>query len=190
MDEEHPLQSQSPYAASKIAADKLAESFYRSFDLPVAIIRPFNTFGPRQSARAVIPSIISQALTSDTVKLGALTPIRDFTFIEDMVSAFLQVAKSDRSVGHVFNIGTGRGVSIAELAEAIIAICPGDKNIIADTERFRPRNSEVLALVCNRRKANDVLGWRPCYTLDQGLLCTIEYIRTHLTRYKTSIFNR
>lgn len=190
MDEEHPLQSQSPYAASKIAADKLAESFYRSFDLPVAIIRPFNTFGPRQSARAVIPSIISQALTSDTVKLGALTPIRDFTFIEDTVSAFLQAAESDRSVGHVFNIGTGRGVSIAELAELIIASCPGDKTIIADAERFRPRNSEVLALVCNRRKANDVLGWRPCYTLDQGLLCTIEYIRTHLTRYKTSIFNR
>jgi dTDP-glucose 4,6-dehydratase len=116
IDEEHPLQGQSPYAASKIAADKLAESFYCSFALPVATIRPFNTFGPRQSARAVIPTIISQALTDDTIKLGLLTPIRDLTFVEDTVSAFLKVAESATSIGQVFNTGTGRGVSIGELA--------------------------------------------------------------------------
>lgn len=190
MDEEHPLQGQSPYAASKIAADKLAESFYRTFELPVASLRPFNTFGPRQSARAVIPTIISQALTGDAIKLGLLTPVRDLTFVEDTVTAFMQVAESETSIGQVFNAGTGRGVSIGELAEIIIKMCDTNDRIIIDEERLRPANSEVMALICDNTKAKDVLGWAPDYTLEQGLHHTIDYMRRHLNRYKSQIFNR
>jgi NAD dependent epimerase/dehydratase len=190
IDEEHPLQGQSPYAASKIAADKLAESFYCSFALPVATIRPFNTFGPRQSARAVIPAIMSQALTNDTIKLGLLTPIRDLTYVEDTVSAFLKVAESAQSVGKVFNTGTGRGVSIGELAAMILQMFPTHKRILADHERLRPAKSEVMALICNNTKAREVLGWQPQYTLEQGLECTLDYVRQHLHRYKPTIFNR
>jgi NAD dependent epimerase/dehydratase len=190
IDEEHPLQAQSPYAASKIAADKLAESFHRSFELPVTTIRPFNTFGPRQSARAVIPTIISQALAGDTVKLGSLTPVRDFTFVEDTVLGFIRVAESQESIGHVFNAGTGCGVTIGELAKIIIQLCHGQNKIVIDQERFRPASSEVMALICDSTKAREVLGWIPQYSLEQGLLCTIEYIRSHLNRYKPKIFNR
>jgi nucleoside-diphosphate-sugar epimerase len=190
MDEDHPLQGQSPYAASKIAADKLAESFYCSFDLPVAIIRPFNTFGPRQSARAIIPTIISQAFAGDTIKLGLLTPVRDFTLVTDTVSAFIKVAESEESIGQVFNVGTGCGVTISELAEMITKMFDGPKQIVADQERFRPPNSEVITLVCNNTKARTILGWEPQYTLEQGLRLTIEYIRSHPTRYKPRIFNR
>src|SRR5215467_13959268 len=138
IDEEHPLQAQSPYAASKIAADKLAESFYCSFDLPIAIIRPFNTYGPYQSARAVIPTIISQALSNDIIKLGSLTPVRDLTFVEDTVSGFIRVAESEKSIGSVFNVGTGHGVTISELAGIILRIVGVDKHIVADSKRFRP----------------------------------------------------
>jgi nucleoside-diphosphate-sugar epimerase len=190
MDEEHPLQGQSPYAASKIAADKLAESFYCSFELPVAIIRPFNTFGPRQSARAIIPTIISQALAGDTIKLGLLTPVRDFTFVEDTVLAFMRVAESAESIGQVFNVGTGCGVTIGELAEMTIKLFDGDKQIVADQERFRPPNSEVITLVCNSTRARTLLEWEPQYTLEQGLRLTVEYICSHPTRYKPRIFNR
>jgi NAD dependent epimerase/dehydratase len=190
IDEEHPLQGQSPYAASKIAADKLAESFYCSFGLPVATIRPFNTFGPRQSARAIIPTIISQAFAGDTIKLGLLTPVRDFTFVEDTVLAFMRVAESQESLGHVFNVGTGCGVTIGELTAMIIKLFDRDKQIVADQERFRPTNSEVTRLICNSTKARTLLGWELQYTLEQGLRCTVEYIRSHLTRYKPSIFNR
>jgi NAD dependent epimerase/dehydratase len=190
IDEEHPLQGQSPYAASKVAADKLAESFYCSFELPVAIIRPFNTFGPRQSARAIMPTIISQACAGDTIKLGLLTPVRDFTFVEDTALAFMKVAESEASIGQVFNVGTGCGVTIGELAEMIIKLFDRDKQIIADQERFRPINSEVITLVCNSAKARTLLGWKPQYSLEQGLRLTVEYIRSHPTRYKPTIFNR
>jgi NAD dependent epimerase/dehydratase len=190
MDEKHPLQGQSPYAASKIAADKLAESFYCSFELPVATIRPFNTFGPRQSARAVIPTIISQALTSDTIKLGLLTPVRDLTFVEDTVSAFLKVAESAESIGQVFNTGTGRGVSIGELVTIILKIFPTPKQVLVDSERLRPAKSEVMALICDNTKARQVLGWEPQYTLEQGLQHTVDYVDKNLYRYKTTIFNR
>jgi NAD dependent epimerase/dehydratase len=199
IDEEHPLQGQSPYAASKIAADKLAESFYRSFELPVATLRPFNTFGPRQSARAVIPTIISQALTGETIKLGLLTPVRDFTFVEDTVSAFIRVAESPQSIGEVFNTGTGRGVTMGELALMILERCQGQRHIIrggkaqqiiADQERFRPARSEVMTLICDNTKALNVLGWRPRYTLEQGLDHTIAYVQQHLKRYKSDLFNR
>lgn len=190
MDEEHPLQGQSPYAASKIAADKLAESFYCSFALPVATIRPFNTFGPRQSARAVIPTIISQALTGNTIKLGLLTPVRDLTFVEDTVSAFLKVAESTQSIGQVFNTGTGRGVSVGELVAIILKRFTTHKQVLADDERLRPDKSEVMALICDNTKARKLLGWEPQYTLEQGLERTVDYVDKNLHRYKTTIFNR
>jgi NAD dependent epimerase/dehydratase len=190
IDEDHPLQGQSPYSASKIGADKLAESFYCSFDLPVAIIRPFNTFGPRQSARAVIPTIISQALTGETIKLGLLTPVRDLTFVEDTVSGFIKVAESDHSIGEVINIGTGRGVTMGELAETIIKMFDTDKYIVTDEERLRPEKSEVMALICDNTKAKKLLGWEPKYTLEQGLNLTIDYIRDNLNCYKPALFNR
>ena len=190
IDEEHPLQAQSPYAASKIAADKLVESFYCSFELPVTTIRPFNTYGPYQSARAVIPTIISQALSDDIIKLGSLTPVRDLTFIEDTVSGFIRVAESGKSIGSVFNVGTGHGVTISELVTVILRIIGVDKHIVADSKRFRPVKSEVTVLVCNNTKAREILGWRPQYTLEQGLQYTIEYIRNNLYRYKPGIFNQ
>jgi NAD dependent epimerase/dehydratase len=189
MDEAHPLQGQSPYAASKIAADKVAESFYCSFELPVATIRPFNAFGPRQSARAVIPTIISQALAGETIRLGALHPVRDFTFVEDTVNAFIKVAESAQSIGEVFNVGTGHGVSIGDVTETILKLCGGRKNIVVDPERYRPTHSEVTALICDNTKAKTVLGWEPQYTLAQGLQRTIEYMAPHRHRYKTGIFN-
>jgi NAD dependent epimerase/dehydratase len=188
IDERHPLQAQSPYAASKIAADKLVESFSCSFELPVAILRPFNTFGPRQSARAVIPTIISQALTGDTVHLGSLTPVRDFTFVEDTVTAFMKVAESPESVGQVFNAGTGQGVTIGEIAHKIIEICGGQKTVVVDQQRFRPARSEVTALICNSTKAKASLGWTPQFTLDQGLQRTVDYICHNMNRYKTKMF--
>jgi len=190
IDEEHPLQAQSPYAASKIAADKLAESFYCSFDLPIAIIRPFNTYGPYQSARAVIPTIISQALSNDIIKLGSLTPVRDLTFIEDTVSGFIRVAESEKSLGSVFNVGTGHGVTISELVAIILRIIGVDKCIVEDSKRFRPAKSEVKVLICNNTKAREILEWKPQYTLEQGLQYTVEYIRNHLYRYKPAIFNQ
>lgn len=178
---------------SKIAADKLAESFYCSFDLPVATLRPFNTFGPRQSARAVIPAIISQALTGETIHLGALTPIRDFLFIEDTVTAFMKIAESPASVGQVFNVGTGRGVTIGDIAAKVIEICgrqKRQKTIVMDSQRarLRPARSEVTTLICNNTKAKDILGWTPQFTLEQGLELTVDYICQNISRYKTKVF--
>jgi NAD dependent epimerase/dehydratase len=189
MDEEHPLQAQSPYAASKIAADKLVESFRCSYGLPVTIIRPFNTFGPRQSARAVIPTIISQALSANTVKLGSLAPVRDFTFVEDTVSAFIKAAESEETVGRLLNIGTGRGVTIGEVADAIFRLCDRNVHVETDETRLRPSQSEVMALICNGSKARQLLGWEPEYTLEKGLQHTIEYVNNHIARYKPHLFN-
>jgi len=189
IDEKHPLQAQSPYAASKIAADKLAESFYCSFDLPVTIIRPFNTYGPYQSARAVIPTIISQALSDDIIELGSLAPVRDLTFIDDTVSGFIKVAESGKSIGRVFNVGTGYGVAISELVRVILGILGVDKRIVEDSKRFRPVKSEVTILVCDSTKAREILEWKPQYTLEQGLQQTIEYIHHNLNRYKPKMFN-
>ena len=188
MDEHHPLQGQSPYAASKIAADKLAESFYCSFNLPVATIRPFNTFGPRQSARAVIPTIISQALAGDTIRLGALTPVRDFTFVEDTVTAFMKVAEAPDTIGQVVNIGTGHGVTIGAVVHMVLSMCSGQKQVVADQERFRPTRSEVLELLCDNMKAKTLLGWEPQYTLMQGLHKTFEHIERYVHLYKTRMF--
>ncbi|MGE3539074.1 MAG: SDR family NAD(P)-dependent oxidoreductase [Candidatus Tectimicrobiota bacterium] len=190
MDEQHPLQGQSPYAASKIAADKLAESFYCSFNLPVATIRPFNTFGPRQSARAVIPTIISQALSGDTIRLGDLQPVRDFTFVEDTVSGFMHVAESEHTIGQVVNIGTGQGMTIGAVVDLVRGLCRTPKQVITDHERFRPPQSEVRALLCDNTKARTVLGWEPRYSVPEGLQRTFEYITRFLHLYKTQMFIR
>ena len=186
IDESHPLKGQSPYSASKIGADKMAESYYRSFDLPVATIRPFNTFGPRQSARAIIPTIISQALTMDEVHVGSLSPVRDLTFVKDTVNGFIEIGTSEKSVGEVTNIGTGSGVTIGELLQRILRIIgKEDIRVVEDMDRVRPDKSEVMELICDNSKAKQLLDWSPQYTLDEGLSETIEWMRGHTNLYKT-----
>lgn len=189
IDEKHPLQGQSPYSASKIAADKLAESYHCSFDLPVATIRPFNTFGPRQSARAVIPTIISQALKQNDVKLGALSPVRDFTFVKDTAQGFIAVAKADASIGQVTNVGSNRTITIGETAELILKLMNKDLPIICAEERVRPDNSEVFVLQCDNTKALETLDWRPQYSFEDGLKETITAIEATLGQYKTHLYN-
>ncbi|MBN2734988.1 MAG: SDR family NAD(P)-dependent oxidoreductase [Methanomicrobiaceae archaeon] len=186
IDEKHPLQGQSPYSATKIGADKIAESYFCSFDLPVSTLRPFNTFGPRQSARAVIPTIISQALNSDKISLGSLSPVRDMNFVYDTVNGFIKMAESEKSVGMTINVGTGRGVTIGEIAEIILKKVNPEAEIICKDERVRPENSEVMQLICDNSLAGEVLGWKPEYTLEEGLDVTIEWIRKNIQSYKTS----
>ncbi|MDD5630086.1 MAG: GDP-mannose 4,6-dehydratase [Elusimicrobia bacterium] len=190
IDEKHPLQGQSPYAATKIGADHLADSYFRSFGLPVAIIRPFNTFGPRQSARAVIPTIITQLLEErPSLELGSVSPVRDFNYVADTVAGFLAVAAAPESVGEVINIGSGRGVTIAQTAQAIMKLM-GRKARIAQTRaRVRPRRSEVMRLVCGNRKARRLLGWKPRWSLEEGLARTIDYLAQHRSDYKAGIYN-
>jgi NAD dependent epimerase/dehydratase len=185
IDEKHPLQGQSPYSATKIGADKIAESYFCSFELPVSTIRPFNTFGPRQSARAVIPTIISQALKSDTIHLGSLTPVRDMNFVYDTVNGFIRMAESDKAIGMTINVGSGRGATIGEIADIILEKINPDAEIICKEERVRPENSEVRELICGNKLAKEVFGWTPEYTLEEGLEITIEWIRKNLTCYKT-----
>ena len=182
--EDHPLRGQSPYSASKIGADKLAESFYCSYDLPVVTLRPFNTYGPRQSARAVIPTIITQALVRDLIYLGALTPRRDYTYVEDVVDAFLKVAETDRAIGQAINIGSGQEISIGDLAQKIINLIGRNVKIVADEQRLRPERSEVRRLWADNHKARDLLNWSPRTSLDDGLLMTIDWISRHLDRYR------
>jgi NAD dependent epimerase/dehydratase len=190
IDEKHPLQGQSPYSASKIGADKIAESYYLSFDLPVATIRPFNTYGMRQSARAVIPTIISQALTNKKVKLGSLRPIRDYTYVSDTVQGFIRMVESDKSVGQVINIGSNSEVVIGNLAEKIISLIGRDAQIVCDESRIRPENSEVERLLCDNTKAMKLLGWEPSVSLEEGLKKTIEWISENISVYKPDIYNR
>jgi nucleoside-diphosphate-sugar epimerase len=154
----------------------------------VATLRPFNTFGPRQSARAVIPTLITQALTSDRIHLGSLTPVRDLTFVDDTVRAFLRMAEVDGTVGTVIHTGTGRGVTIGELAALVLARVNPDATIIADEDRVRPERSEVMQLICDRTLAEKVLGWKPRVALEDGLDRTIAWIREHLDAYKTSVY--
>jgi NAD dependent epimerase/dehydratase len=188
IDEAHPLQGQSPYSATKIGADKIAESYHKAFGLPVATIRPFNTYGPRQSARAVIPTIISQALTQDEVRLGALDPVRDLTFVKDTVQGFLRVAESDRAVGETVNVGFGRGITIGELAGRILALMGVERRIVQSTERLRPAKSEVLTLVCDNARARELCGWAPRYGLDEGLRETIEFVRANPDRFRPTSY--
>jgi NAD dependent epimerase/dehydratase len=190
MDEKHPLQGQSPYSASKIGADKIAESFYRSFELPVAIIRPFNTYGPRQSARAVIPTIISQVLIGEKIFLGSLYPRRDYTYVKDVVEGFVKVAESPRSVGEVINIGSNFEISIGDLANKIISLTGKNAEIITDPARVRPQDSEVERLWCDNTKAKRLLGWRPTTSLKDGLKETTQWISNNIHLYKPELYNR
>ena len=187
--EEHPLQAQSPYSASKIAADKLAESYHRSFGLPVATIRPFNTFGPRQSSRAIIPSLIVQALRGETVRVGSLDPIRDFCFVADTVSGFLAVASAEGSAGRVLNIGTGTGIAIGQLVQTILKMLGSKAEVVVEQSRRRPERSEVMELVCDASRAKAVTGWTAGVSLDAGLRETIAWMRENQQRYKPDIYN-
>ena len=188
MDEKHPLVGQSPYAASKIAADKLVESYHLAFGVPATIIRPFNTYGPGQSARAVIPTIISQALAGDTIRLGLLTPVRDLTYVQDTVAGFIRIAGEPKAIGEVINVGSGAAVSIGGVADLVMGLVGGNKTIIRDEARVRPPPSEVMELLCDNRKARDLLGWRPETGLGAGLEKTIEFIRDHRERYKPEVY--
>jgi NAD dependent epimerase/dehydratase len=195
IDEGHPLQAQSPYSASKIAADKLAESYHLSFGLPVIILRPFNTFGPRQSARAVIPTVISQVLAgAESVHLGATEPTRDFTFVDDTVGAFLAVgtAPLERVIGGELNAGTGTEIAIGTVAQRIGELMGRPVRIERKPERLRPAASEVMRLVCDSRRLRDATGWAPRVTFDEGLLRTIAWFREpdNLARYRTRSYAR
>ncbi len=184
INENHPLQGQSPYSASKIGADKLAESFYCAYGLPVVTVRPFNTFGPRQSARAVIPTIITQALAAEIIHLGNLNSTRDFTYVLDTVAGFLSAAEADGVEGQVFNLGTGIEITIGDLAKKIIQIVGRNVEIETESLRLRPQQSEVMRLLSDNSKALSVLGWSPKFTLDQGLENTVQWISDHLDRYQ------
>ena len=190
IDENHPLQGQSPYSASKIGADKLAESFHRSFDVPVATVRPFNTYGPRQSARAVIPTVIAQALTGDVVRLGNLDATRDLTYVADTVAGFLAVGETDGALGGTFNLGAGFEITIGDLAEKIIALTGRDARIEIDSARLRPPKSEVERLISDNTLARTRLGWTPQIPLDEGLSLTIDWIRANLDRYQPGSYQR
>ncbi|MBI5032967.1 MAG: GDP-mannose 4,6-dehydratase [Chloroflexi bacterium] len=179
IDEEHPLQGQSPYSASKIGADKLVESFVRSFEVPAVTIRPFNTYGPRQSARAVIPTIISQALTRDEIYLGDLTPTRDFTYVADTADGFVRAALADSVIGETINLGNDREISVGELAQLIIQLVGRPVELKTDPARVRPSASEVRRLHADNRKAKAKLGWSPRTSFDEGLAKTIDWIRAH-----------
>ena len=191
IDENHPLQGQSPYSASKIGADKIAESYYLSFGLPVATLRPFNNYGPRQSARAVIPTIISQAFTTKNkkIKLGALEPVRDLLFVKDTAKAFIKTAQSHETRGEVLNVGFGKGISIGDLARHILDMIDPSIEILTDKERIRPEKSEVQKLICNAEKAKQMIGWEPAYSLDEGLKSTIANIEKNIDHYKPGIYN-
>lgn len=190
IDEKHPYQGQSPYSATKIGADRLAESFYRSFQMPVTIVRPFNTYGPRQSARAVIPTIITQLLSGkEKIKLGALTPTRDFNYVKDTVQGFIEIYKSGRTIGEEINIATQHEISIGELAEELISQINPKAEIVCDEQRLRPEKSEVNRLLGCNEKILRLTNWRPRYTFRQGLAETVEFLKNNLERYKTDIYN-
>lgn len=184
IDEGHPLQGQSPYSASKIGADKLVESYFRSFDVQSLTIRPFNTYGPGQSNRAVIPTIITQALTGDIVRLGNLDAIRDFTFVDDTVEAFLLAGKAELWDGETYNLGSGEEISIGEIAELIFRIMGKHPEIQIETTRLRPEKSEVMRLISDNQKAKQAFGWQPKVGMEAGLRRTIDWINTHLDLYQ------
>jgi NAD dependent epimerase/dehydratase len=185
IDEKHPLQGQSPYSATKIGADKIAESYYLSFGLPVCILRPFNTFGPRQSMRAVIPTIITQALQSESIRLGSLSPVRDMVFVKDTARGFLLAGSVQKSVGEVVSLGTGKGVTIGELVTIIQSLTGTNKTVTEEQQRIRPEKSEVFKLICNNEKAKLILGWNPEIGLEDGLKQSIEFIRANSHLYKS-----
>jgi NAD dependent epimerase/dehydratase len=184
IDEQHPLQAQSPYSAAKIGADKLAESFFRSFDLPVATVRPFNTYGPRQSARGVIPTIVVQLLSGSMVKLGSLAPTRDFTFVEDTTQGMLRAAEVSASIGRVINLGSGSEISVGDLARLIIRLSGKTGEVEQQLDRIRPEKSEVERLLADNTLAREILGWKPTVTLEDGLLRTIQWVGQRMGNYR------
>lgn len=190
IDEAHPLQPQSPYSATKIGADMLAMSFHHSFELPVAIIRPFNTYGPRQSTRAVIPSLLGQLYgDAERVRVGAVSPTRDFNFVSDTVSGFLAVASSDRAAGEVVNIGSGQEISIGDLIELLFEVTGLRKEIVVENERLRPTGSEVQRLLCDNTRAREWAGWKPEVSLEEGLRATAAWVRQNLSELKTNVYH-
>lgn len=190
IDEKHPFQGQSPYSATKIGADRLAESFYRSFNLPVSIVRPFNTYGPRQSARAVIPTIITQLLAGkEEIQLGSLTPTRDFNYVKDTASGFIAIAESDKTIGQEINIATQQEISIGDLAKEIISQINPNARIVCDEQRFRPEKSEVNRLLGSNEKIKELTDWKQQYTFERGIAETIKWIRNNMRVYKTDIYN-
>jgi len=188
IDEEHPLQGQSPYSASKIGADMIANSFYKAYNLPVATIRPFNTYGPRQSARAVIPTIITQAQIKKIVHLGDLHPTRDFTFVTDTVEGFIKMAESPKSIGEVINTGSSFEISIGDLAEKILNLLDSNAKIEVEDKRIRPKPSEVERLYADVNKAKKLINWEPTISLDEGLKRTIGWISENISDYKTNSY--
>lgn len=190
IDENHPYQGQSPYSATKIGADRLAESFYRSFNMPITIVRPFNTYGPRQSARAVIPTIITQLLSGkEEIELGSLTPTRDFNFVKDTARGFIEIAKSDKTIGEEINIATQEEISIGQLAEELIKQINPNAKIVCDEQRLRPENSEVNRLLGSNEKIKRLTDWNPQYSFEHGLSETIDFFKENLDKYKTDIYN-
>lgn len=183
--EEHPLEPGSPYAATKVAADKLMDSFHRSFGLPVVILRPFNTYGPHQSARAVIPTIISQALAGDTLRLGSLDPRRDLTFVTDTVDGFVRAATSDAAVGRTVQLGTERDVSVGDIVDTVGELLGKELQVTQDPDRVRPENSEVMRLISSPQLAGELLGWTPTVSLEDGLQRTIDWIAASRERFRT-----
>ncbi|MDH5523644.1 MAG: GDP-mannose 4,6-dehydratase [Desulfobulbaceae bacterium] len=185
IDEKHPLQGQSPYSATKIAADKLAESYFRSFEVPVVTVRPFNTYGPRQSARAVIPTIISQLLTKDELCLGDLRPVRDFNFVDDTVRGFIAAAMKPEALGKVINVGHGKGTTIGDLVSVLMEIMAVDKPIVTDQKRFRPKDSEVFELICDNALAKELINWSPMVSLREGLGYCVDFVEKNLNFYNS-----
>jgi NAD dependent epimerase/dehydratase len=178
IDEKHPIQGQSPYSATKIGADKLAESYFLSFNLPVCVFRPFNTFGPRQSTRAVIPTIVSQVLSdSNEIRLGSLDPVRDMLYVKDTARGFMMAALVDSTIGEVVSVGTGRGDTIGEIVALVQKICGTEKEVIAENQRIRPEKSEVMKLICDYSKAKALFDWDPQYSLEQGLSEVVEFMK-------------
>lgn len=190
IDETHPVVGQSPYSASKIGADQLAISYYRSFGVPLKIVRPFNTYGPRQSARAIIPTVISQILSGKKeLKLGNLSPTRDLTFVEDTCNGFYEIYKSPKLTGEITNIGMGYEISIKDLVNKIAELIGVEVTFISNEERIRPEKSEVERLFCNNKKILDYTNWRPEFSLETGLIATIEWFKKNLNYYKSAIYN-
>ena len=188
IDEAHPLQGQSPYSASKIGADKMAEAFACSFEVPVVTVRPFNTFGPRQSARAVIPTVITQCLTGSAVRLGSLTPTRDLNFVTDTVDGFVRAASAPGAVGQTINLGSGREISIGALAQLIGELAGRPVTVECDPQRLRPTGSEVERLLADNRRARELLDWAPAIGLEEGLRRTIAWVRDHIERYRPGVY--
>lgn len=190
IDENHPFQGQSPYSATKIGADRLAESFYRSFNMPITIVRPFNTYGPRQSARAVIPTIITQLLAGKKeIKLGSLTPTRDFNYVKDTANGFIEIAKATNTIGEEINIATQKEISIDQLARELIKQLNPNARIICEEQRMRPEKSEVNRLLGSNEKIKRLTNWEPKYTFKEGLAETIEFFKHNLDKYKIDIYN-